>query len=316
MSKKKFNKAPLSYQGQLETWKDRGLNVADEQRAIRYLSNISYYRLSAYAIPFQKEKDTFNSDVDFNDILSLYIFDRELRLLVLDAIERIEVAVRTKLINHLSMKYGSHWHEDKSIYKAPYFDSNGKKIETFKFIKNYLKKQYKPENREVFIEHYFNHYDDPKNPPSWMAIELITIGSLSRLYNDLEHNTDKAAIANEFGIHFTVFESWLHALTYCRNICAHHSRFWNRNFQIQPKPAKKTKYPFVSSEFQINNRSFYYIHIMKYFLNVIIPKNSFGIKLTQLFDKYKDIPIQYMGLPTDPKTKEVLNWKNENLWKH
>lgn len=81
MKKRKFNKPPLSYQDQLNIWKDRGLLVKNESRAIRYLSNISYYRLSAYAIPFQKEKDVFSSGTNFNDILSLYIFDRELRIL-------------------------------------------------------------------------------------------------------------------------------------------------------------------------------------------------------------------------------------------
>ena len=172
MRKSTFNKSPLSYQEQLNVWENRGLNVNDRERAIRYLSNISYYRLSAYALTFQNEKDKFIPGTDFNDLISLYIFDRELRLLVLDAIERIEIAIRTKLINHLSIKYGSHWHEDKSIYKAPYEDENGKKINTFKFIKDYLKNQYKPDNREVFISHYFRNYDEPKNPPSWMELNL------------------------------------------------------------------------------------------------------------------------------------------------
>lgn len=149
-----------------------------------------------------------------------------------------------------------------------------------------------------------------------MAIELITIGSLSRLFSDLKHNDDKVLISSEFGVHFTILESWLHALTYCRNICAHHSRFWNREFKIQPKQAKKTKYPFVSKEFQINNRSFYYIHILKYFLNIIIPKNSFSEKLDNLFEKHKVVPIKFMGVPSDQKTGSLLDWKSEKLWNH
>ena len=146
------------------------------------------------------------------------------------------------------------------------------------------------------------------------GIELITIGSLSRLFIDLKQNEDKAAIAKEFGIHFTVLESWLHALTYCRNLCAHHSRFWNREFQIQPKQAKKTKYPFVTKAFQINNRSFYYIHIMKYLLNIIIPNNSFKSKINNLFENHKIVPIQFMGIPSDPLTGESLDWRNVELW--
>lgn len=314
MSKKAYNKPPLTYQEQVALWNKRGLKAPDTHRAIRYLNHISYYRLSAYAIPFQKQKDKFDANTEFEDVLQLYLFDRELRILIFDAIERIEVSIRTQLIYQMAHRYGSHWHEDPRLYAAPYRDEKGFEINTYKSIQSFLKRQYNSDKPEVFVNHYFDRYDTPPTPPSWMALELLTLGQISRLYSDLAKNTDKAEIANYFGVHFTVFESWLHALTYCRNLCAHHSRFWNREFHIQPKIPKKTKFNWVDPHFSINNRSFYYISIIKYLLNIVNPHNSLQAKLESLLKKYPKTEIRYMGIPSDDN-EEPLAWHEQPLWK-
>ncbi len=88
-----YTKPPLLYAEQLKLLTGRGLIINDVISAELYLQHISYYRLSAYMIPFQGKKDVFNADTTFEKIVDLYVFDRELRLLVLDAIERIEIAV-------------------------------------------------------------------------------------------------------------------------------------------------------------------------------------------------------------------------------
>lgn len=107
----KYNKPPISYKAQVERWVTRGLIIPDLDKALFCFQNISYYRLSAYALPFQETKDTFNANTHFDEVLNLYNFDRELRILVIDAIERIEVALRTQFIYKLSHKYGSHWQD-------------------------------------------------------------------------------------------------------------------------------------------------------------------------------------------------------------
>ena len=87
----------------------------------RHLSNISYYRLSAYMYPYKqigdgKFLDSFIPGTTWDMIYNLYVFDRKLRLLVFDAIERLEVAIRTQIIHKLSHKYGSHWQDQASIF--------------------------------------------------------------------------------------------------------------------------------------------------------------------------------------------------------
>ena len=119
--KEAYNKNTLSFVQQLQKLKDRKLVVADDAKAIHYLSQISYYRLSAYFIPYQKVKDTFDTGTTFKQIIDTYSFDRELRLLVFDSIERIEIAVRTQIIYCMATQYNdSHWQDDKSLFIKPF----------------------------------------------------------------------------------------------------------------------------------------------------------------------------------------------------
>ena len=91
----KYNKLPITIPEQVEKLKVRGLKFDNETKAQNYLYNISYYRLRAYTYPFQdnsKDGQPFNVDVSFEQIIELYVFDRKLRLLIFDSIEKIEIA--------------------------------------------------------------------------------------------------------------------------------------------------------------------------------------------------------------------------------
>ncbi len=314
MAKKVYAKPPLTYQDQVQTWVNRGLQVPDPLRAQSYLSHISYYRLSAYCLPFQTVKDKFNKNSTFDDVLSLYMFDRELRLLILDAIERIEIGLRTQIIYQLAHKHGSHWHDDANLFKNSYTNKRGKLIEPFIKLQDFLKNEYNLTDPEVFIKHYFDNYNTPPNPPSWMAIELLTIGNLSRMYSNLKNESDKKLISRTFNLYFPAFESWLHAITHLRNLCAHHCRVWNREYRITATWLNSPGFNWVDSSFNINNRTFYYLNVLKYFLNIINPNNTFRNKLEALFLKYPNIDIAYLGIPTDVNGN-LIDWKTQPLWK-
>ncbi len=314
---KTYKKGPLTYTEQLTLWQSRGLLVEDLQNAERYLNEISYYRLSAYALPFQKVKDEFDTGTTFQNILDLYLFDRELRLLVFDAIERIEIAIRSQMIYQLAHKYGdSHWQDNAAIFNPPRTNPrNGVVTYIYQDTQDIIKKHLNAKHPEVFIKHYSITYNDPYNPPCWMSIELLTIGELSRLYSALTQNADRKAIAAFFGLHHTAFSSWLHSLVYVRNICAHHSRLWNREFAIKPEVLQRPQNPWIQKAFDNNNhRTFYFLCMLKYFLGSANPTNHFTQKLIALIAKFPNTPIQYMGIPTYGGSN-LINWKNENLWK-
>jgi abortive infection bacteriophage resistance protein len=314
---KTYKKKPLTFAQQLELWKSRGLQVNDDSRALRYLSQISYYRLSAYALPFQNVKDKFNEGTTFDDILNLYLFDRKLRLMVFDAIERIEITLRTQMTYILGHKYNdSHWQDNASLFTPPYTNPRtGKIIDVYSDTQEIITKSKQAKHPEVFVKHYISKYNSPANPPSWMCVELLTIGEISRLYNALKDKADKKAIADFFNLHPTVFSSWLHTLVYARNICAHHSRLWNREFAIKPEVLLNPRKDWISPAYNSNNhRTFYFLSIIKYMLIACNPGNHFKTKLISLLYKYPGTPIQFMGIPTD-SNGVLMDWKNEPIWR-
>jgi abortive infection bacteriophage resistance protein len=311
-----YKKKPLTYTEQVQLLKSRGLQIEDVTRAERYLGEISYYRLSAYYIPFCKTKDRFTEGVSFEQILDLYLFDRELRLIIFNAIERIEVAFRAQIIYQLAHKYNdSHWQDNAALFSLPWTNPRtGKTTHIYQETQYIIKYHKSTKYPEVFVKHYISKYNEPSNPPSWMSIELLTIGELSRLYQALINNSDKQVIANFFKLHYTVFESWLHTLVYSRNICAHHCRIWNREFAIKPDVLKKPKLAWIDPVFNTNNhRSFYFLSILKYLLISANPGNHLKNRLNELFDKHPKVPIAYMGIPTiDGK---LIDWNQQPLWK-
>jgi len=310
----KYTKPPLTYDQQIALLQSRGLTIADPIHATRYLERISYYRLSAYALPFQATKDTFNDGTSFSDLLHLYAFDRELRLLIMDAIERLEVAVRAQMIYQLAHRYGSHWVDEKGIFKPPYTDKSGKVVDVYQETQTLIQDQLAAKSPEVFIKHYRSIYNDPVNPPSWMSVELLTIGQLSRMFSALKENEDRRGIAEFFGLHHHVLVSWLHALTYVRNICAHHSRLWNRAFAVKPDLLLRPNRPWITADMRDNNdRCYYFLCTLKYLLDAANPGNHLRAGLEKLMDDNPKIPIQFMGIPSKPDGG-LIHWQTEPLW--
>ncbi len=312
---KQYNKIPLSFQKQIELLKSRHLIIEDEAKALSCLQEISYYRLSAYFLPYQCAKDVFNNNQTFNQIIKTYSFDRELRLLVFDCIERIEVAIRTQFIYQMALFYNdSHWQDNQTLFITPYYNKIGNLINPYADFQAILSKAKTARTPETFIKHYINTYHKPSNPPSWMCFELLTIGELSHIYRGLKNNADKKRIANFFEVHPTVFTSWLHTLTYVRNICAHHSRLWNRDLAIEPEKLLKPKGNWIAKPYENNKRVFYFLCVLRYLLLRANPSNSMKQKLENLFNKYPTVPIKFLGIPSDGKGN-LLDWKIEPLWK-
>lgn len=315
MSEKNYHKTPTTYKQQILLLKSRGLIIPDEERASRYLQQISYFRLSAYFLPYQKIKDQFNEGIYFDLILDNYKFDRELRLLVFDCIERVEIAIRAQMIYVLAHNYNSsHWQDIPEVFTGPYTNRRGDLINTYDEVQKIIQVNCQSKHPEVFIKHYKEKYDAPPNPPSWMFMELLTIGELSRLYVGLRQNKDRQDIANFFALPHSVFASWLHTLTYARNICAHHSRLWNREFAIKPGILIKPGKEWINPSFNNNQRSFYFLCTLKYLLRGANPNNHLSSKIDSLFKKYPNIPVRFMGIPSD-KDGVLADWRNEALWK-
>lgn len=313
-----YNKKPLPIQQQIQKLKERGLIIDNEKLAHNYLSNISYYRLRAYTYPFQ---DNINQDADhafkrknihFKDIIDLYCFDRRIRSLIFNAIEKIEVAIRTKIVQIYSESTGnSHWYEDESLFNDTSSWINGKEFFMYDKLLDDISHEIGRSN-EDFIKHYIKRYSNPENPPAWMALEVISFGTLSRLYELLKKDDNKKAVAKMFGINkIDILENWMHALANLRNCCAHHSRIWNRRFIVNILLPTNTDYLFLDREsiYSIKrNKLFAYLCCIKYILDIISPDNDFYNNLKCIIEKGGTLlSLKEMGFPQ--------NWNHLGVWK-
>lgn len=318
MAKCEYTKPPKTYQEQIELLKSRGLIIDDTKRAERHLSAISYYRLSAYMLPYKQWADNgctdnFKLGITWNQVHDLYVFDRKFRILIFDAIERLEIAIRTQIIYQLSHKYGSHWQDNKNLFKVHTHkrkDGAEVTIDVFKDIQKHIKELLASNKAEVFIQHYAQKYNHPVNPPSWMSVEIMYFNHLSQICNNLKQRSDLAAIAKWFGLPPETFSSWLHSVNYVRNICAHHARLWNRDMNIVPM-----KLSFSKSKIWISNpdtvqrsKMYYFVCMVNYLLQKANPHSNFKTRLIDLLDEYKHVVnTGFMGFPE--------NWKEEIIWK-
>lgn len=313
-----YNKPPLTYTEQVELLISRGLLVSDKKRAERHLSNISYYRLSAYMRTYKQMAngvilDDFVPGTTWDMVYNLYVFDRKLRLLAFDAIERLEVAIRTQIIYQLSHKYGSHWQDDKNIFNSPETITlrDGRKVvkDVYVDIQRHIKEQLNNNKAEEFIQHYCRKYDSPENPPSWMSVEVMYFNHLSRICTALKNRSDKTEIAKYFFLPPDIFCSWLHTINYVRNICAHHARLWNRGLDITPKVLKFSRVRvWISKPDTVEtSRIYYFLCMLNYLLQTINPTSTFKQRLKALLEEYSEIvSTDVMGFPHD--------WVNEKIW--
>lgn len=159
---------------------------------------------------------------------------------------------------------------------------------------------------EEFIRSFQKNYKDPL-PPAWILMEVVSFGSLSKLYQNLKPSRQKREIANHFGISDKVMISWLHSIVYLRNVCAHHSRLWNRNMRIQPQDILQPRKPWIDTSHISKNRTYYMLCIINYFLQTINPASQFKQKLKSLLTEYPQVDILAMNFPED--------WEDQPLWR-
>jgi len=296
----KYEKPALSFENQIVKLKSKGLTFKDVKKAKDNLKNINYYRLSSYFIPFYKLRTKkFRKNTTFQDILEVYIFDKNLRKIVFSCIEKIEISIRSRIVHKYSMNKGSHWH-----LKDTPFDKYENYVLFQKSINDAIVSN---KNKVKFINHYLKKYTEPEFPSNWMILELLTFGQISRLYKSLRNDNIKKSIAKEFGITELVLESWLHCFNYIRNISAHHSRLWNKELRVTPKNPKRVKYQFLINSSTIRHNSIYFsLSVLLYTLKCIDNHSIQAKELIDFIDQTSKKNRVAMGFPD--------NYKDEPLW--
>lgn len=293
-----YSKTYLDPSEQVNLLISRGLVIDNSNKTQQYLKRIGYYRMSAYLYPLlstPKEAHVYKKGSSFNQALNLYRFDRQLRLLIFNQIEKIEIAVRAAMVSVMSKAT-----EDPFWMTNPIHFAN---ITKFNKSIQKIQQEYN-KSREDFIEHFRNTYDNPF-PPSWMLAEILPLGVLTRIYENIKINRYRKKIAMEFNLNIPVFTSWMTIITVTRNNCCHHARIWNRVFTLRALLLSHYTRPWISNTIQ-QGKIFFTLCIIKYLMDAIVPENDMTTKLRWLFVEYSNIDLSAMGFPK--------NWEMEPLW--
>lgn len=303
--------------------------MSDDERALWYLEAAGYYRLSGYFYPFRRQSEPkivdgkaqrqprlseFIPESSFEAVASLYRFDNELRLLALSAIEKLEIAIRAKIAYYLAEKHPCA-HLDAGLmhvkFQAPIEDKDGTALPSNYEV--WLEQHSKliSRSKEDFIRHFRDKYEPPI--PIWVSIEVWDFGLLSHFFNGL-NDIDKAVIAKFFGLtRFVLLASWLRSMSHLRNICAHHSRLWNRALIDNPRPPGRNEIPLLEHlTGDPHNRTHVYgtLAIMQFLLVQLGFGNVWGEKLKSLVHTFPILSpastLHAMGFPE--------RWDELDLW--
>lgn len=290
-------KPALTFDEQIALLRQRGMHVGDDSQARHILGHLNYYRLRGYWMGFEATpingEQPFRPGTDFGDVIALYDFDRRLRLEVNDAIDRVEVSLRTQWAYVLGHKAGPMAHRDPALFNS-YHGTLLSKIESVFAERN-----------EVFLRRYL---DRDEEPPIWALCEVLTFGDLSKWFRSLKNHADRQAIAGVYGLHETPFGPFIEHLAYVRNVCAHHGRLWNRHLVVGTMTPPK-KPAVLVAQLQRQEGRFQRIYntltLLAFVLRTISPDSTWAQRLRALVEERPDL-WDAMGFP--------VKWQTFDLW--
>ena len=216
-------KRAITLEEQIKKLKSRGIIVNDVEKAKEILFDIGYYRLGFYTFPFEKSyprlanrNHEFKVGTQFESVVQLYYFDYDLRKLLLNALTRIEVNIRTRITYLCS----NHYANDPFWFISPIAMDNS-------YIQSFDKKVYKTIKDSPIIIRHHQKYPSDRYAPAWKTLEFMTLGNISSLYQHLNDKSLKKDIANSYNCSVGIFVNYLETIRVVRNTCAHGASLYN-----------------------------------------------------------------------------------------
>lgn len=330
-----YRKSYKTVADQLALLSSRGMEITDVASASASLGRIGYYRLSGYWYPFRKShisinpftgqelldpttrkpqmivEDDFHPGTTFQQVMDVYVFDKRLRLLFLDAIERVEVALRVDIALLLGAR--DPWaHRDPSQLHGRF----SKKVDTRTGMSEYQKWLGRLDStfnrsQEAFVKHFKRKYAG-KQPPIWIAIELWDFGMLSVFLGGMKI-ADQEQLALKYGLpRADLLTSWVRNVNHVRNICAHHNRLWNRSPVDQispPKPGEIAELEHLANDLTARSRIYATAAVLQFLLRTIHPISSWSARLKShcaSFSPSIEVNLSQAGFP--PKWEQLILW--------
>jgi abortive infection bacteriophage resistance protein len=329
-----YTKPHLSYEQQLALLRKRGLAIENEAHALWHLENLGYYRLSGYLYPFRvlpprdealaaegqsrQRLSEFVPGSTFSQVAELYKFDQSLRLLAMQAIEKLEVSLRAKVAYRMAAvdpcAYLKPELLDPKFCTVPFCPPG--EVQRKSALEAWIEQHDKllARSKEDFMKHFRTTYDPPV--PLWICIEVWDFGLLSYYFSGLRQ-VDRQALATELGIPRNVLlSSWLRTISHLRNISAHHSRLWNRSLTDNPKPPGRDEVKLLwhlagPRNAHSRDRVYGALAVTQYILQALRFSDEWKKSLISLIDSFPTCP----GVATTGAMGFPENWRELELWR-
>lgn len=293
--KKEYTKTPLNYNQMIELLESRWLDCGiDKPKIINHLQNTWYYRLSAYFKTYQNQDDSFYPWITFNNVRQSYVFDRKLRLLTLDAIEKIEVSLKSNMNDIMSQKWWAFRYLDNNFFDIKVWSKN-ESIHTE--LMNRIKKL-QSSSREN-IKYYHERYKT-NNLPSRILFQELSLWEVSNMYNLLKQKF-RQEISDIYWVYERDFKTWIQSILNIRNICAHHWRLRNRRYVFKVR-SKDTKF---KTKFQKTKNQTWFSEIIPNYYNIALIIAYLLRKINKNFSRKKDLKALL---------KKYKNQYNKSMW--
>lgn len=298
----------------------RGMIIPDAAKATLCLQRIGYYRLSGYWYPMRQSQtgadgkieilENFRPGTTFAQAMDLYVFDKKLRLLMLDAIERVEIGTRIKIADILGRRDPlAHLNPDQLHGKFSKKTGKGSTSHE-RWVASFRRSEER--SKEDFVEPFLS-----KHPgfefPIWMAVEFWDFGNLSHFFPGLKM-ADLEALAADLQVpRAKLLQSWIRAIHTVRNTCAHHSRLWNRPLADNPSPPQNGEHPaldHLANDTHAQTRLYAIAVALQFLIRSMQPNSSWGDRLKELASTFPDGPNLSLqvgaGFPN--------GWENRQIW--
>lgn len=302
-----YDKVATTVEEQMSRLLERGMTCEDHDRMRAFLKTVGYYRLSAYWLPLERppvdgqtRSKVFRTGVTFEQVIDTYIFDRKLRLAMMEGIERVEIAVRSRWTNRMTLAYGPHAHMDPTHFRCPIRHAE-RLVKLAREVAG---------SHEVMIEHYRKTYDRPRLPPLWAATETMTISDLSKWLGETRNPAIQSAVARDLGLPAReLLLGGLELFALIRNICAHHGRLWNRRFVKRLPFIRRLKDDIIlepegeTGREQPSNLIYNPMVVLLHLLHHQNTDSGFPLRLKTLVETVGDHERALMGFPADWRTR-------------
>lgn len=304
---------------QIEIFKSKGLIINDEKYSKSVLLRENYFFINGYRHLFLKSKSdkSFKEGTTFEELYSLFLFDRSFRNVIFKYLLVIENNLKSVVSYQLSRKYG---YRESDYLRPKNFNPAPDKQKQINDLLKKMKRQIRINgSQHTATQHYVSNYG---YIPLWILVKVLSFGIVSEMYSILKKE-DKKEIADIYRVDQNALETYLPILANYRNLCAHEDILYENKTQKAIDDCvyhQLLKIPKVDNEYtKGKNDLFALIIIMKQLLvdddfkNMTIELDNIIQTLNYNLNTIKiDVVLDTMGFPLNWKELSKIERSNDN----